>query len=62
MIAICIMLAIVTTIPNIIFAYKYFISKKYRDIYEAGFIHFMCLYIFICLLLVVGTVLIYNIL
>ena len=55
-----IMTTIVTIIPNSIFAYKYFITKEYDDIGDAGFIHFMCLYMFFCFVAIKGTILIYN--
>ena len=60
--AILLMTIIITIIPNSIFAYKYFVTKEYDDIGDAGFTHFMCLYIFFCSAVIKGTILIYNIL
>jgi len=38
--------AIWTIIPNILLTYKYY-TKKVKDIHDAGFLHFICLYLFI---------------
>lgn len=35
-----------TIIPNLLLVYKFF-YKKVKTIYEAGFIHFVCLFFFI---------------
>jgi hypothetical protein len=35
-----------TIIPNLLLGYKYY-TKKVKDIHEAGFLHFICLYLFI---------------
>lgn len=58
--AILIMITIVTIIQNLIFAYKYFVTKEYDDIGDAGFLHFVCLYLFFCFAMIKGTILIYN--
>lgn len=35
-----------TIIPNLLLAYKYY-TKKVKDIQDAGFLHFLCLYLFV---------------
>lgn len=38
---------IVTIIPNLMLAYKYFIKKDFDDIFDTNFIYFMSLYMFV---------------
>ena len=35
-----------TIIPNILLVHKYY-TKKLKDIHDASFLHFMCLWLFI---------------
>ena len=39
-------ITIITIISNLIFIHKYYVTKKYEDIYEAGTVHFFAMYLF----------------
>lgn len=58
--AIFIMVTIVTIIPNLIYLYKYLISKEYKDIMDAGSLHFLCLYVFSIFFIIKGCFVVYN--
>ena len=59
--AIWITTAIFTIIPNIRLAYKFY-TKKIDNVWDAGFLHFMCLYMFVIVSIVMTVAVVHNLL
>lgn len=47
MLSFYIVIMIITTIPNLLYLYRRYVTKQWTNITGAGFGHFMCLYIFV---------------